>query len=167
MPVPESQLHDDCGTTVRLRRAAEAHDADGVMETLSRDVVLRSPITNRVVFRGTDQVREVVRAVFSTLEDIDYFADVGDQRTRALFYRARVGSQPLEEAMRLELNDLAEIAELTIFFRPLPGLATFASALAPRIARRHGRIRSALARLLLSPLAVATRLGDRLAPWFA
>src|SRR6266480_3367443 len=132
----ESQLHNDCETTVRMRRAAEAHDADGVLEMLSSDVVLRSPITDRVVFRGRDEVGHVLRAVFSILEDIDYFADIGDQRSRALFYRARVGKQPLEEAMRLELGHDGHVEELSIFYRPLPGLASFAAALAPRVARR-------------------------------
>jgi hypothetical protein len=162
----QDRLSDDCPTTVRLRGAAAAHDVEGVMQTLAADVVLRSPITDRIVFRGQQEVREVLRAVFSTLKGIHYFADVGDQRTRALFYTAKVGRQPLEEAMRLELNENAEIEELTIFYRPLPGLATFAAALAPRVARRHGRLRSLIARLLIFPLGLVTRLGDRLVPWF-
>jgi hypothetical protein len=37
-----------------------------------------------------------MRSVFATVEDIHYFADVGDARTRALFDRARVGGQALE-----------------------------------------------------------------------
>ena len=164
----QSQLRDDCPTTVRMRHAAEAGDVQGVLETLAPDVVLHSPITDRVVFRGPAEVGDVLRAVFSTLEDVHYFADVGDQRTRALFYRARVrGRQPVEEAMRIELNADAEIETFTIFYRPLPGLATFAAAVAPRVARKHGRLRSLLARLAIFPLGLMTRLGDRLAPWFA
>jgi hypothetical protein len=34
--------------------------------------------------------------------------------------------------MRVELNEAAEIHAFTIFYRPLPGLATFAAALAPQ-----------------------------------
>jgi hypothetical protein len=166
MAVPD-RLSDDCTTTVRMRSAAEDHDVDGVLGTLAPDVVLRSPITDRIVFRGRDEVREVLQAVFSTLTEMHYFADVGDQRTRALFYRAKVGTQPVEEATRLELNDHAEIEEMTIFYRPLPGLASFAAALAPRVAGKHGRLRSLLARLLIFPLGLMTRLGDRVVPWFA
>lgn len=161
------QLRTDCPTTVRMRQAAEAGDVEGVIQTLAADVTLRSPITDRVVFRGAAEVGDILRSVFSTLTDMHYFADVGDERTRALFYRAQVrGRQPVEEAMRVELNAAGEITAFTIFYRPLPGLAAFAAALAPRVARRHGPVRSLLARLLIAPLGLLTRLGDRLVPWF-
>ncbi|HTW42753.1 MAG TPA: nuclear transport factor 2 family protein [Solirubrobacteraceae bacterium] len=32
---------------------------------------------------------------------------------------------------------------------------------------RHGRLRATLARLLFAPLALATRLGERVVPWFS
>lgn len=163
-----SALEQQPATTARLRQAGEVKDVEGVVGTLAADAVLRSPITDRVVFRGREEIREVLQSVFASVSDIHYFADVGDQRMRALFYRANVGGEPLEEAMRIELNEDAEIAELTIFYRPLPGLTSFAAAVGPRVAkRRHGRIRSLLARALLAPLALATRLGDRLTPWLA
>jgi SnoaL-like protein len=166
MAALQERLGSDCPTTVRMRTAAEAYDIEGVLATTASDVVLRSPVTDRVVFRGHEQVREVLRAVFATLKDMHYFVDVGDQRTRALFYTATVGTQPIEEALRVELNENAKIQAFTIFYRPLPGLATFAAAMAPRVARRHGRLRSLIARVLISPLALLTRLGDRLVPWF-
>jgi SnoaL-like domain len=156
------------GITARFRAAAEAGDVDGVMATLAPDVVLHSPITDRVAFHGHAEVRELLDSVFVTILDIRYFADVGDGRTRALFYRARVGSTPLEEATRLELDDAGMIREITLFFRPLPGLATLTSALGPRVAaRRHGPLRGLLARLLLAPLGPLLRAGDRLVRWLA
>jgi len=48
-----------------------------------------------------------------------------------------------------------------------PGLATLTAELVPRVARKHGRSRAVLARLLLAPIGVATRAGDRLVTWFA
>lgn len=153
--------------TGRFRQAAEAHDVEGVIDTLAPDVVLNSPITDRVTFRGRDEVRELLRTVFVTISDIRYFADIGDERTRALFYRANVHGEPLEEATRIELNEQGQIREITLFFRPLPGLATLTAALAPRMARKHGRFRAVVARLLATPLGLATRMGDRLVTWFA
>lgn len=150
-----------------MRRAAEANDVDGVMSTFADDVILRSPITERVVFRGTDDVRAALREVFAVLEGIEYIADLGDSRTRALFYRSTVGGRPLEEAMRVQLDEAGAIEELTIFYRPLPGLVSFAAALAPRVARsRKGAIHAVIARVLMAPLALAVRLGDRVLPWF-
>jgi hypothetical protein len=154
--------------TARFRAAAEAGDVEGVLATLAPDALLRSPITERVEFRGPAEIRELLRSVFVTISDIRYFADVGDDRTRALFYRAHVNGTPLEEATRIELDDEGRIREITLFFRPLPGLATLTAALAPRIAAgRHGRLRALVARLLLAPLGFVTRAGDRLVTWFA
>ena len=155
-------------TTARFRAAAEANDIEGVIGTLAGDAVLRSPITDAVVFRGHDEIRELLHSVFATLDDIRYFADVGDDATRALFYRASVNGQPLEEATRIELNASGQIRELTLFFRPLPGLATLTSALAPRVARRrHGPLRALAAKLLVGPLGALTRAGDHLVRWLA
>jgi len=166
MATPEpSTAHP--ATTARFRRAEEAYDIEGVLETLAPDVVVRSPITDRVTFQGRDEVRELLRSVFATIDDISYFADVGDARTRALFYRANVNGEPVEEAARIELDDNEQIREIILFFRPLPGLATLTAALVPRVARKHGRLRSIIARVLLAPLGLATRVGDRLATWLA
>jgi len=63
------------------------------------------------------------------------------------------------------LDESGLIEEITVFIRPLPGLTTLTAALVPPIARKHGRFRSAVARLLLTPLGLAARMGDRLAPW--
>jgi hypothetical protein len=155
-------------TTARYREAAEAHDVEGLIATLSPDVLLHSPITERIAFRGHDELRELLTSVFETLTDIRYTADIGDDRTRALFVRAKVAGQDVEEAMRIELDDQARITEITLFFRPLPGLAALAGELAPRVvARRHGGVRAALARVLMAPLTILTRIGDICIPWFS
>ena len=167
MTALQDQLGNQCETTARYRQAGEAHDIEGLLATLAPDVVFRSPITDRIEFRGHDELRELLGSVFTVLHDIHFFADIGDQRTRALFHRAIVNSQPVEEATRLELNEQGQIREITLFFRPLPGLATFAAAVAPHVARKHGPIRSIVVRILIFPLGLATRVGDRLVPWFA
>jgi hypothetical protein len=154
--------------SARFRAAAEAGDVEAFVATLAPDVVLNSPITSRVVFRGHDEVRELMRSVFLTIKDIRYFADVGDDHTRALFYRARVGREPVEEATRLEFDEAGRVREITLFFRPLPGLAALTAALAPRVARsRRGPVRSLIARLMLWPIGLVIRAGDRLVPWLA
>lgn len=165
MSTLEQTGNDQCATTARFRRAAEANDIGELLETLAPDVILHSPISDRLSFSGREEIRELLGSVFATISDIRYFADVGDEHTRALFYRAEVNGQPLEEATRIELDDDGQIREITLFFRPLPALATLTSALAPRVARRRGRTRAAVARVLLGGLGPATRVGDRLARW--
>ena len=55
-------------TTRRFREAAEARDVDALLATLSEDVVLRSPITDRITFRGLAQLGELMQSVFATIE---------------------------------------------------------------------------------------------------
>jgi hypothetical protein len=162
-------VHDlgNAQPTARFRRAVETHDVEGALATLAPDVVLRSPITDRVSFRGVDEMRDLFPSIFATIKNIRYFADIGNSRTRALFYHATVKGEPVEEATRVELDDQQRIREITIFFRPLPGLATFTAAMAPRVARKRGRLRAMMARMLVAPLGIATRAGDRMITKFA
>jgi hypothetical protein len=150
-------------TTRRYRAAVEAGDLEAYLETLAPDVVLRSPITLRTDFRGHDEIRILMRAVFASIEDIRYHADVGDAATRALFYTAHVGRQHVEEASLVRLGDDALVHEITLWFRPLPGLTAVMGALGPRLARERGRTRAALVAGLVAPLVAATRAGDALA----
>jgi hypothetical protein len=106
--------------------------------------------------------------LFSIEYVVVYYAEVVDVATRAMFYRANVGGVPLDQTTRVRLNERGEIFEITLFFRPLPGLAALTAAIAPAVARsRHGAFRGAVAALLLRPLALMTGLGDRLVGWFA
>jgi ketosteroid isomerase-like protein len=150
-------------TTRRYRRAIESGDIEGFLATLAPGVVVRSPITARADFRGRDEVRTLVRAVLSSIEDIRYFEDVGDDVTRALFYRAHVAGQAVEEATLVRLNDEALVTEITLWFRPLPGLTAVMGRLGPKLARERGRVRGLLVAGLTKPLVAATRAGDAVA----
>jgi hypothetical protein len=147
-------------TTRRYRAAVESADVESFLATLVPDVVLHSPITARTPFSGHDEMRALMRAVFASIEDIRYFEDIGDAETRALFYRARVGRQEVEEATLVRLDTQALITEIRLWFRPLPGLTAVMAKLGPELARDRGRGRAAAAAALASPLAAAARLGD-------
>lgn len=150
-------------TTGRYRAAVEAGDIEGFLITLAPDVVLHSPITLRTQFRGHDQARALMRAVLASIQDIRYFEDVGDDTTRALFYRAHVGRQDLEEATLVRLNTDALITEIRLWFRPLPGLTAVMGRLGPELAGDQSRARPALVAGLTAPLVAATRTADALA----
>jgi SnoaL-like domain len=113
-------------TVRRMQAAVEAGDLDGFMGTLSPEAVLRSPISVRAEFRGAAEMRELMRSVFDTIEDIRYYEDLGDHRARAVFYRARIGSQPIEEACLLRFDEEARIDEFVLWIRPMPGITRLA-----------------------------------------
>ena len=152
-------------TSERFRDAGERLDLDAFLETLAPDVRLRSPISFLARFDGFDDVADVLRVVFELLEDIEYFEDLGGAATRALFYRARVGRQPLEGAILVRLDDGARVAEMTMLFRPLPGLTALTAQLTPRLAARRGRVRALLLAAMTRPVAFLTARADAFGVW--
>lgn len=150
-------------TTRRYREAVEAGDAETFLATLAPNVALHSPITARTQFRGHDEIRALMHAVFASIEEIRYFEDVGNATTRALFYRARVGRQEVEEATLVRLDADALVTEIRLWLRPLPGLTAAMGRLGSELAREQSRTRGALLAALTAPLVAATRAGDRLA----
>ncbi|MQA84771.1 MAG: hypothetical protein GEV03_09155 [Streptosporangiales bacterium] len=90
-------------TTRRLRSAVEAADLEGYMDALVPDVILKSPLTFRTEFRGHDEIRELMRVVFATVEDIRYFEEVGTESTRALFAFLTRGGRPGRRTARQAL----------------------------------------------------------------
>lgn len=63
----------------------------------------------------------------------------------------------------MRLDGDGNVREFTAFFRPLPGLGALTHVLATRIARRRSRALAFVIGLLVRPLVVLTRVGDRMA----
>jgi hypothetical protein len=154
--------HSAATTLARWRAASESADADAALACLSPDIVLSSPLTEQFRLEGTDQLRDFLTAAFTAVQDIRFHTQTGQDDTHALVYRARVGSQPFEEAQLLRLDDTARIREITLFGRPMPALSALMIALGPKLARQQGR--PALAALLCAsatPVHAMVTSGDR------
>jgi SnoaL-like domain len=144
------------------RAAYDAHDLDALLATMRPDVRLLSPITDRFAFTGHAQMRDLMEDVLATVDDSAHVLDVGDDRTRAMKLTGRIGRQHFSETLLFTLDDDGLIAEIEIFVRPMPGLTTMAATLGPRVARRRGRMRAVVARMMMAPLAAMTRSGEPL-----
>lgn len=129
----------------RFREAGKIRDIDLAMTACADDVVLHSPLTDRVTFRGRAEVRRLFEVVYVRFGELRYSGAIGSGRDWALFGSATVGGQRIEETMRLTLDD-GLIAEVTLYIRPLPGLTAVMAALGPPLARRYGRSRLTAAR---------------------
>lgn len=149
-------------TVARWRAAGESGDADAALACLSPDIVLSSPLTEQFRLEGTDQLRDFLASAFTAVEDIRFHTETGQGDTYALVYRARVGSQPFEEAQLLRLDDKAHIREITLFGRPMPALTALMITLGPELARRQGRRGlAALLRASTAPVHAMVTFGDR------
>lgn len=150
-----------------LRAAGEKGDADAVAKLLAPDVVFHSPMTERIRFEGRDEVAALHRDIFAVLDDISTAEPLTHGDSGAFAFRARVRGVELEAMNLVRCNESGQIVELTVFVRPLPGLATLFAALPPRVsARRRGPLRAALATSLAHPLAFVVRTADRFVPSF-
>jgi len=143
-----------------LIQAMEAKDPARVAACCHPDVVLRSPISRRVVFRGRETVRELLGVVYGEVGPVAVHEVVGDGDVRALLVASSVRGVPLDEVMVVRLGDDGLVHSWTLYVRAMPQLVAFAAALAPPLARRRSRARALALRLMLTPLAAFVRAGE-------
>jgi hypothetical protein len=114
------------------------------METLSPDVEVVSPISGRMVFRGHDDVRILLKAVYESLNDLHWTQAVGDGEQRVVLGQMRVGRVRMTDAMVFELAPDGRIRRISPHLRPWLALTLFAALLGPKVARHPGVVRRAL-----------------------
>jgi hypothetical protein len=132
---------------MRYRRASEANDIDGVMQTLASDVELVSPISGRMVFRGHDDLRVLLTAVYGSVTGLTWRHQVGDGSVRVVVGDGKIGPFRLGDAMVLELADDGRIQRIRPHLRPWLALTFFAIKVGPTVGRHPGVVRRALRRV--------------------
>jgi hypothetical protein len=131
-------------TVARFRAAYEAQDVDAVIAELVPTAELVSPISGRLVFRGTDDLRTLFTALFATVARIGWEREVGDGPVRVLVGTAAVGPFQMTDAMVVELDADGRIRRLRPHLRPWLALTALALTLGPRVARHPGVVGRAL-----------------------
>ena len=155
MAVAETTVHP-------FHAALVARDVPAMVETMTPDVVLRSPITSRLRFEGREQVSELIQlVVFDSFDEVRFTDELASGDSVALVFQARIGSQEIEGVDVLRLAEDGRVREFTVFIRPLPGLALTTQAIGTRLGARRGRARGVLLRLMVAPLVWLIRAGDR------
>jgi hypothetical protein len=129
----------------RYCTATEAADVDGFMATLTADVEVVSPISGRMVFRGEDDVRILLSAVYETLDGLRWTTVVGDGESRVAVGEARILGVRMTDAMVFDLAPDGRIRRIGPHLRPWLALTLFALILGPKVARHPGVVRRALA----------------------
>jgi hypothetical protein len=124
----------------RYRAASEANDIDALLASLEPDAELISPLSGRMVFRGRDDLRVLLSAVYGSLRDWRWEEEVGDGVRRVVFGAGKVGPFKLGDAMLFELSGDRKIRRIRPHLRPWLGLTGFALLVGPRLARHPGVI---------------------------
>jgi hypothetical protein len=126
------------------RTATEAGNVDGFMETLAPDVEVVSPISGRMVFRGHDDVRVLLSAVYGSLTDLRWTETLGEGERRVVVGAARIRGVGMTDAMVFDLGSDGRIRRISPHLRPWLALTLFALVLGPKVARHPALLRRAL-----------------------
>jgi hypothetical protein len=118
----------------RFRRAVEARDPDAMVACLAPDVVFRSPAVF-APYRGKEIVGTILRAVMRVFEDFRYTDELASSSQSALVFTARVGDRSLDGIDLGVVNADGLISQLTVFIRPMSGLAALAEAMQRELRR--------------------------------
>ncbi|MDQ3724535.1 MAG: nuclear transport factor 2 family protein [Actinomycetota bacterium] len=128
----------------RYMSATEAGDMAGLTDVLAPDVEVVSPISGRMVFRGEDDVRYLLDAVYGSLSGLRWEWAIGEDERRVAFARARIGPVRMTDAMVFELAPDGRIRRIGPHLRPWLALTLFALVLGPQVSRRPSVIWRAL-----------------------
>ncbi|MGW4097673.1 nuclear transport factor 2 family protein [Mycobacterium sp. NPDC004974] len=126
--------------------ATRTNDLDALVATLAPDAELVSPLSGRMVFRGHDDLRQLLGAVYGGLRDLTWDEVIGDGPTRVAISEGRVGGVTITDALVFELDGSGRIRRLRPHLRPWLATTVFAMRLGPKLVRHPGVLRRALRR---------------------
>jgi hypothetical protein len=122
----------------RYRTESEANNIDAVMDTLAPQAELVSPIFNRMVFRGTADLRILLSAIYGSLHQLHWREEIGDDKARVVVGEGRVFGVRLHDAMVLDLTADGQIVRIRPHLRPWLAITLLFVRLIPTIARHPG-----------------------------
>jgi metal-responsive CopG/Arc/MetJ family transcriptional regulator len=128
----------------RFCRGSERNAPELFMSALTPDVELVSPISGHMVFRGSDDVRVLLCAVYGTLVDLTWSEQDHDGPLRLAIGECKVGPVRLSDAMVFDLAEDGRIRRIRPHLRPWLALTLFALLLGPKVARHPGVVWRAL-----------------------
>jgi hypothetical protein len=139
----DTRTHDAVATFLEATRTK---DIDRLMSTLAPDAELASPLSGRMVFRGRDDLRVLLGAVYGGLSGLTWREVIGEGATRVAVSDGRVAGVTITDAMVLDLDDAGLIVRIRPHLRPWLAITLFALLMGPKIARHPGVLRRALRR---------------------
>lgn len=126
------------------REASEANDLDRLIGSLTPDAEVVSPISGRMVFRGTKDLRVLLGAVYSTTRGMRWTEEIGERDARVLIGQFKVGPLRMSDATAFDLAPDGRIRRIRPHLRPLLGTTLFALALGLKVGGHPGVVLRAL-----------------------
>ncbi len=132
------------GAVGDFRAASEANDIAALMGALAPDAELVSPVSGHMVFRGRDDLRVLLAAVYGSITGLRWHEEIGTGDVRVVTGDCRIAGLRLGDAMVVELGTDGRITRVRPHLRPLLSLSVFALVIAPKLLAHPGVIWRAL-----------------------
>ena len=116
----------------------EARNVPAIVGTFAPDAVFHSPFTEKLAFKGRDQIAALSSLILEVFNDFHYTAEIFGENTGFLVARAQVDGQDIETVDYLRLGPDGKIQEMTVFMRPLPAAAAALRMIGAGLGRRTG-----------------------------
>ena len=126
--------------------ATRTNDIDRAMATLAPDAELISPLSGHMVFRGHDDLRSLLTAVYGGLRQLSWQEPIGEGTTRVAVSEGRIAGLTITDALIIELDGNGQIRRLRPHLRPWLATTVFTLLLGPKIARHPAVLHRALRR---------------------
>jgi hypothetical protein len=146
-----------------LREALIARDPAMARAALADDVVFYSPVFS-VPFQGIDESTEVLAAVFETVGEMNYFYDERGADEHVFAWRTDVDGEPLEGVDIVKYDGAGKINEVTVYMRPLRGVAAFLDKAGPIMGANRSKGRALLMKVMGPPPSMIMRSVAGLGP---
>lgn len=143
-----------------MRLAVEARDAAAMVDAFAPDAVLRSPFTDKLAFKGREQIAALCKIILEVFKDLRYTDEIAGGNSGILVARAQVDGQEIEIVDHMRLGADGKIQEFTVFMRPLPAATAALRLIGAALGRRKSPALGALMSVLTTPLAFMARTGD-------
>jgi hypothetical protein len=133
------------GTEVaRYLAAAREVNVEALLETLSAEPELVSPLSGRMVFRGRRDLRVLLAVVYGSLRRVRWHERVYDGDRCVVVGESLVGGVRRHDVTVFELDGAGKIRRIRPFIRPWFALSVDALVIGPRMALHPGIIWRAL-----------------------
>src|ERR1700728_1151840 len=103
-----------------LRAAMERRDIRAVADAFAVDAAFHSPLTDKLTFRGREQIAALAGIVLEVFENFRYTDEIMGDEKGFLVGRAKVGGREIAFVDHLHFDGDGRIASMTVFSRPLP-----------------------------------------------
>ena len=143
-----------------LRVAMEARNAEAIVDAFAPDAVFHSPLTEKLTFRGREQIAALTDVILEVFKDFRYTEELFAENEGFLISRAQLDGIDIEMVDHIRLGVDGKIQDSTVFMRPVPAGAAALRLIGVGLSRRKSPIRALLISALAGPLAFMTRTGD-------